>query len=245
MRWFFVLVLLINVAYMAWEQNKPRIDVTEAPPIPGDVPTIVLLSELGKAAKISEVDAEQPQARGESTTVASRETKTVQQPGPEAKQADVTVKGDQCYTLGPFRELAALRDFTRAIKNYVKTASFRSRDEKEQTMFWVYLKPVATQTEAMALSRRLTHMNVKDQYVIKSGDKVNGVSLGHFREKNRAYSHAGSLKKQGFNPLVEPVFKDYTLYWLDYRVLPDKDIPGEVFKKHLTDKVNHLQRQCS
>ncbi len=88
-------------------------------------------------------------------------------------------------------------------------------------------------------------MKVKDHYVIKTGQQINGISLGHFKEKNRAYSHAASLRELGFSPVVEPVFKDYTLYWLDYRVLPDKSVPADIFKKHLSRKINHLQRQCS
>jgi hypothetical protein len=54
-----------------------------------------------------------------------------------AEPAEELVVMDACHTLGPFRKLDRLRAFTRAIKDYVVDASFRSRDEQEQSMFWV------------------------------------------------------------------------------------------------------------
>jgi hypothetical protein len=242
MRWFFLFVLALNVIYIGWGLSGSSSERSSIPPMQKGVPAIVLLSELGKASKVSETDVDQKTNKmaGKKSVVASADGDRAQ-----AEKQVSAAKADQCYTLGPFRELIDLRDFTRAIKSYVKSASFRSRDEKEQTIFWVYLKPASNTAEAQALSKRLTHMKVKDHYVIKTGQQINGISLGHFKEKNRAYSHAASLKKLGFSPIVEPVFKDYTLYWLDYRVLPGASIPAKIFKKHLTEKINHLQRQCS
>lgn len=234
MRWFFLFVLTLNIVYIGWGLSGSSSEKSAVPEMQKGVPSIKLLSELGTASKVNEAASKANNKKA----IAVADNKADQNQASAAKK-------DKCYTLGPFKELSDLRNFTRAIKNYVKSASFRSRDEREQTRFWVYIKPVSSEKEAKALSKRLLQMNVKDHYINKTGDHINGISLGHFQEKNRAYSHAASIKKLGFSPVVEPVFKDYTLYWLDYRVLPDKSVPSDVFKKHLTKKINHLQRQCS
>ena len=241
MRWFFLFLVVLNIAYIGWGLSGSSSEVYSVRPMPKGIPSIALLSELGTASRVSEADAEQKKAGKKPVVVAA----AGQGDPASTEKQDVSAKEDRCYTLGPFRELIDLRDFTRAIKNYVKSASFRSRDEKEQTIFWVYLKPASSPEEASALSQRLTHMKVKDHYVIKTGQQINGISLGHFKEKNRAYTHSASIRELGFSPVVEPVFKDYTLYWLDYRVAPEKSVPADVFKKHLTEKINQLQRQCS
>ena len=223
MRWLFLFVLVLNFAYVGWELSQP--EEVEVSIVKNDVPGIILLSELGQ----------------ESVAVPVSEQETVV--GEDSKE--VTKVSGGCYTLGPFRDLEKLRSITRAIKTYVVDASYRSHQEKEQAMFWVYLKSVATYSEARALGKRLKAAKVKDYFIIKSGEKKNGVSLGHFREKDRAYNHQAHIKNLGFKAEVEAIFKDYTIYWLDYEVVAGKNIPKNVFDKHLTGKINRLLRDCS
>ena len=112
-------------------------------------------------------------------------------------------------------------------------------------MFWVYLEPEATFEKAKAIGASLKSKKVKDFYVISSGPKEKGISLGHFKDKDRAYSHAESIKKLGFKPMVDPVFRTYTIYWLDYHVPAGKVIPEKIYRKHLAPKINRLNRSCS
>lgn len=219
MRWLFLFVLMLNLAYVGWELNQPA-RVTGAAEVKRDAPKIVMLNEIGQdtVAVTSIVDSTQ-------------EEKNLETSG--------------CYTLGPFRNLEKLRSVTRDIKNHVVDASYRSHDEKEQSMFWVYLKPSKDYSTAKELGENLKEKKVRDYYIIKEGPKGNGVSLGHFREKNRAYAHAEDIKSMGFKPEVEAIFKDYTIYWLDYELAESKSTPGNMLEKHLTGKINHLVRDCS
>jgi hypothetical protein len=239
MRWLLLFVLLVNVVYVSWELSQST-DESTVPKASTGIPIIELLSETGQATRISTEEA-----------VASESTWAAKLAGPEKQQASTTTSvvtksgADRCYTLGPFRELDNLREFTRAIKSYVIAASFRSREEQEQSMFWVYLEPASSLKAARGLGKRLKSMKIKDYYVINSGPQEKGISLGHFKEKDRAYAHAESVKKLGFKPVVEPVFRSYTIYWLDYRVPASKVIPQRIFTKHLTKKINRLDRSCS
>lgn len=247
MRWLFLFVLLLNVLYVSWELSQSKEDMTAANT--GDnIPGIQLLSETGQATqnptqKPVEVVATAPaQSRASAPAVKSKSPTSQQASTPSAS---VTKPGaDRCYTLGPFRELDNLREFTRAIKSYVTTASFRSREEKEQSMFWVFLEPSATIAEAKVLGKRLESKNIKDYYVISGGTQDKGVSLGHFKAKDLAYALAERVKGMDFKPVVEPVFRTYTIYWLDYEVPASKVIPQNIFNRHLSNKINRLDRSC-
>ncbi|MDH5388815.1 MAG: hypothetical protein OEY06_10245 [Gammaproteobacteria bacterium] len=226
MRWLFLFVLVLNFAYVAWELSRPE-EIVSIPLANRNAPKIILLSEIGKDS-VAEVIYESEAA-------------------PESSQGadeSIVVKR-QCFTLGPFRDLEKLRAVTRGIKKYVVDASFRSHDEKEQAMFWVYLKPAGDYDKAKVLADRLKSKNVKDYFIVKKEPKLNAISLGHFREKNRAYDHAASMAKLGFKPEVEALFKDYTIYWLDYEVALGEIIPEITFEKYLSGKINRLVRDCS
>ena len=112
-------------------------------------------------------------------------------------------------------------------------------------MFWVYLEPESSALKAKVLGKQLKDKKIKDYYVITSGEQRNGISLGHFKDKSRAQSHAQRLKKLGFKSMLEPVFRSYTIFWLDYQVPAGKLIPQKTFTKHLTKKINRLDRVCS
>ena len=143
-----------------------------------------------------------------------------------------SVESASCFTLGPFRDLNKLRALTREIKSYVVEADFRGREEKEQTLYWVYIQPEKSRAKAIETGKRLKAKKIKDFYVIRDGEKINGLSLGHFRNKGGAYGLAKKVKKLGFNVLVEPVFRTYTIYWLDYQLASGISIPESSFVKH-------------
>ena len=119
MRWLFLFVLVLNFSYVGWELSQPE-EVLNVTKIDGNAPKIVLLSEIGK----------------ESVAVSAGKSESVS----GQREEVVAVKGN-CYTLGPFNELDKLRAVTRGIKKYVVAASYRSHQEKEPAMFWVYLDP--------------------------------------------------------------------------------------------------------
>ena len=159
MRWLFLFVLLVNVAYVSWELSQPA-DEPATHKTGSGVPSIELLSETGQATSNPTLEpieavAEAPQPSREPAK--EQKPAKASSPAPEKQQAAVTPPAsrvpdvDRCYTLGPFRELDKLRAFTRAIKDYVATASFRSREEQEQALFLVYLEPSPTFEAAKAL----------------------------------------------------------------------------------------------
>jgi len=304
MRWLFLFVLSLNLAYFAWQSTRaPADSYTGVEPLK-NVPPIILLSEVNTSYDEVEADsasrvasaaadmsaegerplekpavAETSRRQSKEVSSAMKANATVQAPvdtasqpvmaksrpekavqeqsSPVAEKVPVQSSapasaqlqpGERCFTLGPFRDLDKLRSFTREIKSYVTEADFRGKEEKEPAIYWVYLIPEKSRKEAIATGKRLKSEKIKDFYIIRDGAKVNGISLGHFRNKTGAYGLAKKVTKLGFDVNVETIFKTYTIYWLDYQLAEGVTIPEQIFDKYTTntnkDKVGRLKRQC-
>ena len=281
MRWFFFLLVLVNIGYVAWELNRehPQPAVKSQPK---GVETIVLLSELRAepakkqadeqvvavdavaqvASPESDADSEPlPLAEADKPDVQTALLKPVAEPGgadePEdaelpgaEKPAKPTVTtrpepaGDRCYTLGPFSEMKTLRLVTREIKDYVVEASFRSKEEQEQTRFRVLIRPVGSKQAANALIKKLNSKNIRDHFILTEGPNKNAISLGYFSSKGRAYRYADRVRKLGFDAVAEPVFRRYTIYWLDYRIKAGNEVPQQIFNENLKNSAQRLSRAC-
>lgn len=283
MRWLFLIVLSLNLAYIAWQMVIPDEDSYAYVAPLKNVPPITLLRELRpqaaqviesasaeqkaaekvnldgvsvaevkvnaqkKVESVAEVVAEELPATETKPVVAEKMALAAVDAGPESAPVRPSA-GAMCYTLGPFRDLGELRSFTREIKSYVVEVDFRGKEENEQSLFWVYIQPEANKKKAVATGKRLKEKKIKDFYLIREGEKVNGISLGHFRNKNGAYGLAKKVQKLGFDVRVEPVFKTYTVYWLDYQLAGGANIPQSILDKQVKvaqkDKVSLLSRDC-
>jgi hypothetical protein len=286
MRWLFLVLLVLNVGYVAWELERERPRHVRTTALPTGVERIVLLRELESATaekedieqpattpgtqqariKPSKDDPAQPQQAGAGqprtspTQVAEAADVSADLEAMAENQApahsdvpadrpevmpEATPAVDLCYTLGPFSEMQTLRLVTREIKDYVVEASFRSREEQEQTMFRVFVRPVGSKQEARALIKELVSKGIKDHFIITDGPNKNGISLGYFSSKARAYRHADRVRLLGFDATAEPVFRTYTIYWLDYRIKSGNEIPQQIFDEHLENSAQRLSRTCS
>lgn len=274
MRWLFFFVLLANVLYVTWEIRQPNDEPYVRKTASSHIPPLVLISELESSEQGGLVSAEPKPVKKAKTTqpvkVASNVDKKVVEKAPAvvipvepaekkkvqpaakpavkpvAKVVKPTTKpeSDACYTLGPFKKLNKLTELTKAIKNYVVDVSFRNLEERESSVFWVYLPPAGDKATALKISKRLVENKIKDYYIINSGLKRNGISLGHFKVKKSAYNHFKRLKKLGFKPEIMTIFETYVVYWLDYKQKPGMPIPDKILDQHLTTDMNKLTREC-
>lgn len=285
MRWLFLIVFSLNLAYISWQISKSPAEMYSDVPALKNVPSIALLSELKEKKQADHVVTsplltEEPvqklvqledEAENTSDALTSSKEVSVEQgelieKAPEiTKDKDAVVanaeepgsaevvppessQNESCFTLGPFRDLDELRSLTREIKFYVVETDFRGQEESELSLYWVYIKPEKNRKKAIETGNRLKDNKIKDFYVIREGEKNNGVSLGYFRNKNGAYRLTEKVKKLGFDVIVEPVFKTYTVYWLDYQLAGGVSIPEAIIGKYIQstkkDKISRLNREC-
>ena len=243
-----------HVAYSGTEPESPRDCVVEqlAENSPADQGSDVIDVASSNAVTVEEVPA-YPVVKPAVTAVAPEQAKQLAANLAQTSADEVAQSGAEqatdCYTLGPFRDLDNLRGLTREIKSYVVKADFRGREEKEQTLYWVYVKPEKTRKKAIETGKRLKARKIKDFYVIRDGEKENGLSLGHFRNKEGAYGLAKKVQILGFDVIVEPVFRSYTIYWLDYQLSSGVSIPESIFEKYIKsakkNKISRLSRDCA
>ncbi|MFV9615737.1 MAG: SPOR domain-containing protein [Gammaproteobacteria bacterium] len=216
-------------------------------------PQIVEVAEVTEVAEVKKSEQIKQSALPSDENKKVAEVKLLKvsnesQEKPPGSQEGGAIQKERCFTLGPFRDLDNLRSLTREIKPYVVTTDFRGREEREQYLYWVYIQPEKNRKKAIETGQRLKAKKIKDFYIIREGEKIHGVSLGRFRNKNSAYGLAKKVKKFGFDVIVEPVFKIYTVYWLDYQLADGVSIP-ETLYEHYTQstkkgKVSRLSRSC-
>lgn len=254
MRWLFLLVLALNLAYLTWGIMNESADTYADVRSLKNVQTISLLSELKQEGATELLTSEQESGQESPAAALPAKAKTTVEAvkNVAVKSEAVKVKPaeqiESCFTLGPFRNLDKLSGFIREIKTYVVAADFRGREEKEQTIYWVYIEPKANHKKALEVSKRLKAKKVNDFYIINDGDKIHGLSLGRFRNKAGAYGLAEKVKNMGFDVAVEPIFKITTIYWLDYQLIEGVEIPEEILGEYIQvkgeNKVSRLSRQC-
>jgi hypothetical protein len=236
MRWLFLFVLLLNIVYVVWQTSVPAQDTYANVPRLDDVEPIVLIRELVAG-------------RGDGSENLETETAVIKD---ELEDNDVVAavaaaENEKCFTLGPFREKENVKNLKKEISSYVDKAAIRDHEEREHTVHWVYIQPEKDRKSVINLGKRLKSKKIKDFYVIREGEKNNGISLGHFKDKARAFGLESKVKKLGFDVMVEPIYKTFVVFWLDYQLIDD-DIPESVLKKYMHpengDKVSRLSRNC-
>ena len=222
MRLFFLFLLMLNILFAAWQYVLPKKTVSQVPPLSGRLERLVLLKDAEPVVKTEEVIV-QPD---DGVTVETPENKI-------------------CYTLGPYTDKGLVTQIESQIASDVSDFVVREREEKELHRYWVYLPGYKSRQSAREGSKALAKKNVKDYYIIQTGDKKNSISLGHFKEKAYADARVRKLSKLGFDPQIEVIYRAYQLYWLDYSLLAENAEIGTKIQEYLTNGVSLLDRQCS
>lgn len=192
MRWLFFVLLLFNlIFYVAQQSQRGFVDIVHgaAPVSEGN---IVLLSELsdGKPANRDSVG---------SVSVVSPSV-------PVRLAAD---EGGGCWLYGPFSGLAEAKK----IKPAGSLLSIREEESEVSADYWVHLGPFASFELADARFRELRSKRV-DSFVVRNGELKNAVSLGVFKQRDRAELQVVRLRKAGYPVEVRRVAKAAQRYWL-------------------------------
>ena len=70
---------------------------------------------------------------------------------------------------------------------------------------------------AIAIAKRLEEAGVTDLWRFTSGDLAHAISLGLFRDEERAQSRSDAINEMGFESEVRPRYREQSRYWLNYR----------------------------
>jgi len=228
MRIFFVFLLLINLLFAAWLYTQPDRQPAEIKPLPAELKTIQLLKK--------------PPAEAQPSLAENTEPEVESSPPPEPPPVPQPKR--HCYTLGPFNEEAELLDVKNQLSEQVGDLQVRRREEREPHRYWVFIPPQKNRAQAIAMGQALAKKNVKDYYVVLRGDDINALSLGHFKEKPHADRRLRQLQNLGFDVQTEVIYRQYSLFWLDYSVSEGQQASDELIAPYLVNGVARLDRDC-
>jgi len=135
-----------------------------------------------------------------------------------------------CVTVGPFatNELAARARQTLTDSGYPSVP--REVEKREIDDYWVYLEAPPTEPGERRLLERLKRGGINDaQPMGELGQRR--ISLGVFKEENRAYARSESVARLQLLPQIEAREKAITTIWLDLALKTNApSLEGQTFK---------------
>jgi hypothetical protein len=229
-----VLILVaINILYAGWEYLRPSAAGSEPPPIDSQLARLQLLREREAAVEL-EVDG----SRKSGVTAAAEQAVQQVKSQPETAQAK-----PMCYTLGPFKDRKIMQRVSESMAEQVDDISLRTLQESEKHRYWVHIPAAENIAAAKQLASQLRAKDFRDFYIVLRGDAKNSISLGHFKQPEHASRRLKMVTDMGFEADIEIIYRDYDVYWLDYRVAGDEDAQVAA-DNYLAEGVSRITRPC-
>jgi cell division protein FtsN len=191
MRWFLLLLVLLNAFYYVWHQQQAPLRAKEVAPVAsyqGERKDIRLLGEEG--------------ARGVSARSVADEA---------------SAASSVCLYLGSFEQEQQARVVEQRLLSLDIQARVQGVDAAAGVEYWVYLEPLASRQASLRQLRELQARRI-DSYIITQGELANGISLGMFPRKESAESVMQRLRDVGYEPRIRELARAHRSFWV--RVAP-------------------------
>jgi hypothetical protein len=266
MKWFFILLLLLNAVYFGWELDRQtRMDVTDRsslPTLPQQAERLQFLHELNTAPSLREVVPESPAP----TVPESRDSMTTSSSSLEDYKAsseddfvselvdkipDINLSAQQnspvpgaCFSFGPIADELQANGLHRWFTAHGGSAQLRHRDEQGRQLFWVYLSPQESRQEAMETIKSFREKGIRDFRLISKGNLQNAISMGLFSSQASVNTRLGELEKKGYKPVVVPYSDGKRAYWVDAELPQDDVVLGKVFNDY-PSRFNSVPVKCA
>ncbi|MCF6299604.1 MAG: hypothetical protein L3J52_00535 [Proteobacteria bacterium] len=127
-----------------------------------------------------------------------------------------------CFSVGPFISQAEIQPATELLNPLVLKTSVRKVTTTQEAGYWVYVPALSSRLEALKKGRELAAANVKDYYVVTTGNHENTVALGLYRESYNADNRINELALKGFEVKKEVRIEQWPEFWLDYSVTAEQ-----------------------
>lgn len=245
MRTLFLLVLLADVALLAWMHwLAPSPDYAQA--LPADLPRLqrieeVALSQLGRPTGEPSPAADgggwgREEEGGQGTGDGGRSTSEAPSEG-EASVGAASVgaasaanESDsepalRCRSLGPFTSVGEANRASSILGGLGYSPMQRVAEGEVWFGYWVYLSPFPSTEAAEEMARELDRNLVEDYYVVRGGEMADAISLGVFSERSRAETRATDMREMGFPAEITDRYRTAPVYWLDVMEDPADPVP--------------------
>jgi hypothetical protein len=152
-----------------------------------------------------------------------KEYLTQQEQATNEPPGEVTAK--RCNTLGPFKNKKSANSIRAELVALGISAERRTSKDNTRKGFWVLIPPEKNRSDAKAHITELKKQNIKDYFLVVTGEQVNAVSLGVFSRSDLAQRRYEEIKGLGFKVKIQKVDLPLREYWLDWpkdqKLLPE------------------------
>lgn len=214
MRWFFLLLLVLNLFYYVWHQQQAPLRVKEVESFSlyqGARQNIRLVSE----ADVARV--------------------------PVDSGAQVVNSQAVCLYLGSFEQEAEALALEQRLLSLDIQSGVRSIDAAAGVDYWVYLVPLASRQASLRQLKELQARKI-DSYIIGQGDLANGISLGIFPRSDSAESVMQRLREAGYEPMLRELSRAHRAYWV--RIAPEsRRLASDALLESLARDFDRLEHQ--
>jgi len=119
-----------------------------------------------------------------------------------------------CYAVGPFKSAREAAVGGKHLRKLGLVYRLRSKDT-ESKIYRVYLPPMASTAEALAMQRKLHKIGYKDNAILRERAMNNAISVGVYANHANAQRTLRNLKKKGILASIQIIDKVVTQNWLD------------------------------
>jgi cell division protein FtsN len=128
-----------------------------------------------------------------------------------------TVVAPVCRTIGYLESRSDAEIVSVSLRALGLKPELQSETSNEQAGIWVLIPPQATRREAINITNRLERDGVTDLWRFTSGDLVHAISLGLFRNEERAEARKREIAALGYDVIVKRRYRQKSKYWLYFQ----------------------------
>jgi len=224
MKWLFVLLLVLNGAFFAWQMQQQGSPV----PIPAVAPKaagerLLLLREVAQRPPAG--DAGAPSAPS---------------PGSAAAPAAMV-----CYSVGPLASRAQAERIGEWFKAAGVETQVRVGEQREPADFLIHLTPEPSVELAQQRLAELAALGIEDYAIAEVGGRPHTPVLGVYRHRAAAERRMAELRGAGLDAQLTTRHGGETEYWLDLTedsAVPPAPVWDRVAREH--PELQRVERRC-
>jgi len=133
-----------------------------------------------------------------------------------------------CHTIGPLENHDAARGIVALLRKQGRESSIRADKQKVQYAYWVYLESMPD-NELEQTVAEMKSSGIEDYHQ----NNRNELSLGIYNGIQGARQRQRRIAALGYSPLVGPLYRTQTYYWIDVADMSHAAITDDVWKSYL------------
>lgn len=222
MKWLFILIFLLNIAYFSYSSFYHTQNITIIPAVDAQH------NSQNQIKLLSEVNADELQLITKTDDILSSvvEPKTA----PENDQLNYINRSNekiynQCFKIGPVNKkiIDEVRFMLEAL--YANTVSFQIQTTSAATYHRIYIPPQINEKETNNTLSVLDANGLNDHYVMSIDGRKNAIALGVYKNRRTAENIALKAKNLGFSTTIEGITNDKnSLYYLQIDITNSPDL---------------------